>query len=167
MNIIWKKSDNTVAVTHLSDEGLQYIATLALEDGIITAEEELTIEAACKVHAELLLSRGDIPADWEIVAINIELPTDREWRNAWEWTTRDPVIDISLTAARQITKVRIRQERAPLMAALDVQFQRALETSADTAEIVSEKQRLRDITMQIDTCETLDELSTLIRSISK
>jgi len=36
-----------------------------------------------------------------------------------------------------------------------------LETGADTTAIVTEKQRLRDITKQVDECETLEALSAL------
>lgn len=71
------------------------------------------------------------------------------------------MIVIDIDKAKAITKDRLRAERAPLMAALDVQFQRALETGADTAPIVAEKQRLRDITNLVDNCATLDELRAL------
>lgn len=71
------------------------------------------------------------------------------------------MIVIDIDKAKAITKDRLRTERAPLMAALDVQFQRALETGADTAPIVAEKQRLRDITNLVDNCATPDELRAL------
>ena len=70
-------------------------------------------------------------------------------------------ITINLNKAKDITKDRLRAERAPLLQALDVQFQRALETGADTAEIVAEKQRLRDITALASAAKTTDELKAL------
>jgi hypothetical protein len=70
-------------------------------------------------------------------------------------------ITINLTKAKDITKDRLRAERAPLLQSLDVQFQRALETNADTTEIVAEKQRLRDITQLADTATTTNELKQL------
>jgi alpha-D-ribose 1-methylphosphonate 5-triphosphate synthase subunit PhnG len=70
-------------------------------------------------------------------------------------------ITVNLGKAKVITKDRLRAERAPLLEALDVQFQRALETNADTTEIVAEKQRLRDITQLADTATTTDELKAL------
>ena len=70
-------------------------------------------------------------------------------------------ITVNLNKAKDITKDRLRAERAPLLQALDVQFQRALETGADTAEIVAEKQRLRDITTLADAATTTDELKAL------
>jgi alpha-D-ribose 1-methylphosphonate 5-triphosphate synthase subunit PhnG len=70
-------------------------------------------------------------------------------------------ITVNLGKAKVITKDRLRAERAPLLEALDVQFQRALETNADTTEIVAEKQRLRDITQLADTATTTNELKQL------
>jgi hypothetical protein len=71
------------------------------------------------------------------------------------------MISIDFSKAQAITKDRLRAERTPLLAAQDVLFQRALESGSDTAAIVAEKQRLRDITAQVDTCTTLDELRSL------
>ena len=38
---------------------------------------------------------------------------------------------------------------------------KAQESDSDTSAIVTEKQRLRDITKQVDLCTTTDELKTL------
>ena len=71
------------------------------------------------------------------------------------------MIVIDIDKAKAITKDRLRAERVPLLAAQDVAFQRALESGSDTAAIVAEKQRLRDITNLVDTCTTTDELRAL------
>jgi hypothetical protein len=71
------------------------------------------------------------------------------------------MIVINVDKAKEITKDRLRAERAPLLQAQDVAFQRALEEGADTAAIVAEKQRLRDITQLADQATTLDELKGL------
>ena len=68
-------------------------------------------------------------------------------------------INIDFGKAVVITQDRLRAERTPLLTALDVLFQRALESGADTKAIVAEKQRLRDITKI--TATTLDELKEL------
>lgn len=68
------------------------------------------------------------------------------------------MITINLDKAKEITKDRLRAERTPLLQAQDVLFQRALESGADTAAIVAEKQRLRDITKLADESATLEEL---------
>ena len=49
-----------------------------------------------------------------------------------------------MTKAKEIHKTNIRVAREPKLAALDVDFQRALEAGTDTASIVSKKQALRD-----------------------
>ncbi len=49
-----------------------------------------------------------------------------------------------MTKAKEIHKINIRNARFPKLAALDIEFQRALETSADTTSIVSKKNALRD-----------------------
>lgn len=54
------------------------------------------------------------------------------------------IIKIDMAKAREIHKTKIRDARAPLLAELDVQFQRALETGASTTDIVAKKQALRD-----------------------
>ena len=71
------------------------------------------------------------------------------------------MITVNFDKAKAITKTRLRMEREPLLAAQDVAFQRALETSADTSAIVAEKQRLRDITNLADAATTLDELKAI------
>ena len=71
------------------------------------------------------------------------------------------MITINIAKAKDITKDRLRAERAPLLAAQDVAFQRALESNADTTAIVAEKQRLRDITKTVDACLTVEELKEI------
>ena len=51
---------------------------------------------------------------------------------------------IDMAKAREIHKTNIRIAREPLLANLDIEFQKALETSASTTDIVSKKQALRD-----------------------
>ena len=67
-------------------------------------------------------------------------------------------IQVNITKAKVITKDRLRSERKPLLEAQDILFQRALEASADTSAIVTEKQRLRDITNQVDSMTTTNQL---------
>ena len=67
-------------------------------------------------------------------------------------------ITINIEKAKPIVKEKLRQQRKPLLEAQDILFQRALETNADTTAIVTEKQRLRDITDTVDSMTTLDEL---------
>ena len=67
-------------------------------------------------------------------------------------------IKIDIAKAKDITKDKLREKRKPLLEKLDVDFIKAQETGADTSAIVTEKQRLRDITLTVDSMTTVDEL---------
>lgn len=67
-------------------------------------------------------------------------------------------MQVNFSKAQDITKDRLRADRAPLFEAQDILFMRAQEASSDTTAIVTEKQRLRDITNQVDSMTTLDQL---------
>ena len=107
------------------------------------------------------LAQKNVPTGlkYKIVEDSV-IPTDRTFRNAWEVDT-DFKISENLTKAKDITKDRLRVERKPLLEAEDVKFMQAQETSADTKDIVAEKQRLRDITKKADTCKNTNELKAL------
>ena len=51
---------------------------------------------------------------------------------------------IDMSRARDIHRNNIRQARKDKLAELDIEYQRATETSADTSAIVAKKQVLRD-----------------------
>jgi hypothetical protein len=83
------------------------------------------------------------------------------------------MITINLTKAKDIAKNNLRTERAPLLASLDVQFMRAVEsgnTSLQTA-IAGQKQELRDITIHSSITDASDvnslktAMTTLIEQI--
>jgi len=71
------------------------------------------------------------------------------------------MITVNFNKAKTVTADRLRHERLPKLQDLDVQYQRALETGADTAIIVAQKQVLRDLPAQVNTCTTLTELKNL------
>lgn len=69
-------------------------------------------------------------------------------------------ITVNITKAKDITKDRLRQERKPLLEEQDILFMKAQEAGEDTTAIVAEKQRLRDITNQVDSMTTVEELKS-------
>lgn len=102
----------------------------------------------------------DVPAGRGARIVNYtDLPRDNDFYDAWEMD--DTTVTVNMDKAKALTKDRLRAERAPLLAAQDVAFQRALESGADTTAIVAEKQRLRDITSLADSATTLVELRAL------
>ena len=70
------------------------------------------------------------------------------------------MINVNMDKARDIHREKVREARNPKLSAKDIEFQRALETGADTAVIVSEKQALRDApaAAAIDAATTPEEL---------
>lgn len=92
MNIIWKQSNNTLAIT-------------SIFDGSDPAE-----------HAGLLQERGDIPADWECLATNVEVfPTDWPFQEDWVFVDGQIVVD---TAKKQ---GRIKQEIINQISILEIE----------------------------------------------
>ena len=67
-------------------------------------------------------------------------------------------IQVNITKAKVITKDRLRADRKPLLEEQDILFMKAQEAGSDTSAIVTEKQRLRDITNQVDSMTTTDQL---------
>lgn len=70
------------------------------------------------------------------------------------------MINVNMTKARDIHRDKVREARNPKLAAKDIEFQRALESGADTTAIVAAKQALRDApsAAAIEAATTPDEL---------
>ena len=101
----------------------------------------------------------DTPSGSIIVDSDTLPNSDNDFFDAWQLS--GSTVSVNISKAKEITKKRLRAEREPLLAAQDVLFQRALETSADTTAIVAEKQRLRDITTQVDSATTTAQLRAM------
>jgi len=54
------------------------------------------------------------------------------------------IVKIDMAVAKEIHKTNIRNARTPKLAELDIEFQKAQETGADTSAIVAKKNALRD-----------------------
>jgi len=74
------------------------------------------------------------------------------------------MIVINNDKAIAIAKDKIREIRNPKLTALDVEFQKALETSLDTTLIVQAKNELRDMT-KITDGKTVDELLIILGNL--
>jgi hypothetical protein len=101
----------------------------------------------------------DVPEQYKSTAKIVEdseVPDDRTFRNAWKLDKDKIVEDVS--KSKEIHKEKLRAERKSLLEEQDVLYMKALENGSDTASIIAEKQRLRDITKQVDLCETIDDI---------
>ena len=114
--IIWNHDNGCVAVT------------------IPVEKSEATIE-------QIIAKAVPSGKSYQVVDVGV-IPTDTSFRDAWAISGSTIVID--MTKAKEIHKARIRLARESKLAALDIEFQKAQETSADTTAIVAKKQALRD-----------------------
>jgi len=106
------------------------------------------------------LAAKDVPenAEWYIVDSE-EIPKDTIFRKAWYFTNNS--INIDLLKVKEIWLKKYRTVRGPLLAALDIEFMKAVELG-DTSlqsEIAAEKQALRDVTM-IELPNTLEGIKS-------
>ena len=122
--IIYTQENGVVAVVHPTDQSLK----------------EMTIEEI----AQRVVPLG---VTYSIVDDSV-IPTDRSFRNSWVGvgigSTGGTTITEDMTKAKELHKAKIRESRVDKFAELDVEYQRATETSADTSAIVAKKQALRD-----------------------
>jgi hypothetical protein len=110
-----------------------------------------------EISIEAVLAK-DCPSG--AIIINVaDLPQANDFFDAWELA--DEAVTVSLAKAKEITKKRLRAERAPLLEIQDLAFQRAQESDSDTTAIVAEKNRLRDVTKLADLETTLEGLRSI------
>ena len=122
--IIYTQENGVIAVVHPSDQSLL----------------EMTIEQIAQKVVPVGISTYSIVEDSVI-------PTDRSFRNSWVGVgigTTGGTISEDMTKAKELHKAKIREARVDKLASLDIEYQRATETSADTSAIVAKKQALRD-----------------------
>ena len=116
--------EGTISIMHPTPEALQ----------IMTIEQ---------------IAEKDLPVGvttYSIVEDSV-IPTDRSFRDSWVGVgigTTGGTISEDMTKAKELHKAKIREARVDKLAALDIEYQRAIETSADTSTIVTKKQALRD-----------------------
>ena len=107
----------------------------------------------------------DVPKDAtgvRIISVS-EIPADRTFRNAW---TDTGVIGHDMGKCREIVRDAIRRARTVKLAALDVEFMRAVEAgdAAKQRDVAARKQALRDAPADpaIDAASTPQELKRFL-----
>ena len=104
-------------------------------------------------------------ASYEVVEVD-SLPLRDEYRNAWGLENKEVKHD--MVKAREIHKEKLRALRAPKLAALDVEYQKADEADdkVKKKEIADEKQTLRDVTKEplIDAATSVEKLKASVPS---
>ena len=101
----------------------------------------------------------DVPSGLDYFIIEeADIPKNTFFERAWKIV--DGKIEMDIARAREIHREHVRNARVSKLVELDVEFQRALETSTDTTSIVSKKKALRDAPANsaIDAAKTEAEL---------
>ena len=103
------------------------------------------------------------------------IPRDQSYLGAWRYEPNTDIgngakgIGINTATAKELHKNLIRLSRKPKLMQLDIDFQRALESGADTTAIISKKTLLRDFPARVDSLNitetTLVGVTNQIRSI--
>lgn len=123
------------------------------------------------IPIEQVVFRVVPPGSPYILVEDHAVPTDKTFRAAWDADFSNPpggkgVITINMGKARHILRRRLRDERALLLAALDVEYNRADEAgdAKTKATIAAKKQALRDATENpaIEAAATPDELAKIV-----
>ena len=78
----------------------------------------------------------------QIDASTATVPENRDFRGAWSLS--GSVISEDMDKAKEIFKDKIREVRAPLLEAKDVELMKALEAGTSTTAIATAKDALRD-----------------------
>jgi hypothetical protein len=122
--------------------------------------EDITEEQALKRAWDKLPAEAINPRIVDVAAI----PADRTFRDAWTFcVVKGTKVDMG--KAREIHRDRLRRDRAPLLAQLDVAFMKALEQGDEVAmaATVARKQALRDVTAHpaIEAAKTPEELAVV------
>ena len=88
-----------------------------------------------------------------------KITADRMFRDAWTLSAKG-TLQVDLEKAKQIWRDKIRAARAPVLAALDAEFMRALESGVGVDEVVAKKAALRDAPAdpRIDTVKKVADL---------
>lgn len=146
--IIYTKPDGGIAVVHPVRN---------------TKGETLTTDAEIEQRAWDRLPPEAINPQW---VDESAIPTDRTFRNAWK--AGNGCVDHHMAKCRELHKEKLRQLRAPKLAALDVEYMQADEIGDATkkAQIAAKKRALRDVTKDpaIDAAQTPEELKSVIPS---
>lgn len=159
MQIVAARNDGGVTLFGFAPSTLSALAA---------APDQLGVIVEAEIRQWHQSSGGQRIVSWRAMP-DEAIPADRTFRNAWHDTTPERVIDIDMVKARDIWRDVMRAVRKPLLEALDLAVMRASETNQPLANLVKQKQALRDVTTDpaIEAAQTPDELRAVWPDILK
>jgi hypothetical protein len=147
MRIVWRLPDGSIVIT---------VPASPRRDG--ESDDAYLDRIAARVQ-EATPSMRDAERVRDIATADL-LPVDRTFRDAW--AIDGDAIAVDMSRAREIQRNRLRALREPVLAALDVDMLRAIESQDAQAQarIAAQKQALRDVTRvpEIDAADSPEDL---------
>lgn len=151
--LLIRRTDGGVTFMHL---------VVGVERGGLAA---ITDEAIAHEIEKWSAVSGYQAAAWELIERS-EVPEDRTFRSALGHD-----LTVNMVKAREIHRQRLRDIRAPLLAAADIDMLRAMEASNKTEQsrLSALKQQLRDVTADpaIDAATTPEALKAVMPQVLK
>ncbi len=161
---ITRNADGTISITHIGSNDVEdddpggLIMTKTLFE--LSRTTDIQTHFNPEVHTREVIASG-IEGHRALSIIgeceSEELPTDRHFRNAWEWS--DPSkVHVDLASARTLHMNNIRVVRNKELVKKDAEYMKALEAGNTSAQstIATEKQTLRDIPQTFDITTGID-----------
>ena len=138
--IIYKQSDERIGILIPSDE---YIKSHSIDE----------------------LVKKDLNNTSDYIVKDFIDDIDLEYSDAYRLSNN--IVSIDFNEFKEIHKDKWREARKPLLASLDIEFMRAVETSDSDkqAEIASKKQALRDVTQTEIVGNTPEEIKAVWPSV--
>jgi hypothetical protein len=150
--IIYTRPDGGISVVHPTEGARLALGVLLADDTVLTSETPVPVDrflrrwpvagatvewAETEDEFVARIAKKDVPAE----AINVQIvddtvvPADRTFRDAWR--QNGAAIEHDMEKCRAIHRQRIREARAPILAALDIEQLRG-------RDVLDRKQALRD-----------------------
>lgn len=117
-----------------------------------------------KYSMDKIIADSNIPENAERKIIDeSDMPKDYSEFKGFEGLQSALNYDLTLDVgrAKEIKKAKLRYDRKPLLEAQDIAFMKAFENGNDTADIATEKQRLRDVPQLVDSCKTISAIKKI------
>lgn len=163
-------NDETQRLIWMKDEDSLFLMKVDLRDLLEGSVANVTLHYRDMEGIIAAWSDKEEVLSWRPITL-ADIPEDRAFRNAWCDVTSEAVVDIDMAKARSIHRNRLRALRAPKLAALDIDYQRADEDKDATSKrtIAAKKRALRDVTADpaIEAAQTPGELKAVVPAALK
>src|SRR5688572_18234047 len=112
--IVWGMADGSIRISTVPED---YRLDSESESEYLDRVAHLVKAKLCKLD-----SAYEVAERLADISIAENEAADRRFRDAWKWNQGESRIEVDVDKARLLTKQRIRAERRPLLAALDIAF---------------------------------------------